>query len=83
MIDFFPSCPIFREIDFKDKKVLNEAFKASQPQISEYTFTNLTVWRESNKVYISQYGDVLLVKRKNPAYDIFFLLPPIGNKKTG
>ena len=81
MMNIFPSYPRFREIDLKDKKVLNEAFRAYKPQISEYTFTNLYVWRESNKVCLSQFRDYILVKRKNLASDIFFLLPSIGNTK--
>ena len=80
MINIFPSYSTFKEIDFKDKKVLDEAFRDYKPQISEYTFTNLSVWRDSNKVYLSQFGDVILIKRKNFASS-FFLFPSIGRKK--
>jgi len=81
MRDIIPLFSEFREINYKDKKVLNRAFKVYQPRISEYTFTNLFVWRKTNKVLFSQIGDVILIKRKNKNSDEFFLLPPIGNKK--
>jgi hypothetical protein len=82
MIALVPSYPLFREIDLKDSTMLNEAFQAYPPHISECTFTNLYVWRKSNKVYLTQFGDVLLIKRKNHASDKFFLFPPIGSNNV-
>lgn len=80
--DLFPSYPEFRKLCFEDKSHLDDAFKLYDPQISEYTFTNLFVWRETSHVLLSHLGNMILVKRWNPASNQFFLLPPIGPKSA-
>lgn len=80
MADILPSFPDFREIHFEDKQVIEEAFKINEPIISEYTFTNLFVWRETSKVLISQIGKTILIKRWNSEINQYFIFPPIGEK---
>jgi len=80
--DLFPSYPEFRELRLEDKSRLDDAFKLYDPQISEYTFTNLFVWRETSHVLISHLENAILVKRWNPASNQFFLLPPIGTNSV-
>lgn len=66
----------FREITINDKPLLDNIFHKSQVDISEYTFTNLFVWRNSRKVKLANYKDgVLIYEEKN---GIKKLLPPIG-----
>jgi hypothetical protein len=80
--DLFPSYPEFRELRLEDKSRLDDAFKRYDPQISEYTFTNLFVWRETFHVLLSHLENAILVKRWNPASNQFFLLPPIGTNSV-
>ncbi len=81
MTEELPSShPEFRELRIEDKSRLDAAFKRYNPQISEYTFTNLFVWRETSPVLLSHLGNAILVKRWNPASNQFFLLPPIETK---
>ena len=61
--------------------MLEEAFRVCEPKISEYTFTNLFVWRERESVLVSRIGETVLIKRWNIESNRFLLLPPIGNKE--
>ncbi len=75
---FFPAYPEFREIRFEDKEALDAVFKAYPPRISEYTFTNLFVWRETSRTFLSQIEDTVLVKRGKLETEQLLLLPPVG-----
>ncbi len=78
MLQSLPEYPQIRDLQFDDKRILYHAFKTYPPQISEYTFTNLFVWRTTNPVQISQLDSSLLVLRYNSALNQMVLLPPIG-----
>jgi len=74
-----PAFPNFRPINLEDKRTLSEYLKASQPQISEYTFTNLYVWRKSDATVLSKQDNVLLVKALKYPDSREVLLPPLGS----
>jgi len=71
---------MFRPIELEDRALLPEYLEAFQPQISEYTFTNLYVWRKSDRTLLSRQGDVLLVKVLKSPDEREVLLPPLGSK---
>jgi len=75
-----PIFPEFKPIRLEDKRLLPEYLKLAQPQISEYTFTNLYVWRKSDQVMLSRRGDVLLVKVIKAPDTREVLLPPLGSE---
>jgi hypothetical protein len=57
---------------------LEELFWATQPEISELTFTNLCIWHEEYGARLTRMGEVVCVfsLRQDPAQS--FLLPPVG-----
>ncbi len=75
----FPQYTEKREISLDDKDILKQKLIELQPQISEYTFTNLWIWRQHRPVYLSQLDKTVLIFRKN-LNDEIYLLPPIGNE---
>jgi len=75
-----PTFPKFRPIVLEDKALLPEYLEAFQPQISEYTFANLYVWRKSDRTLLSRRGDVVLVKVLKCPDEREVLLPPLGSK---
>lgn len=72
--------PKFRPIELEDGVLLAGYLETAQPQISEYTFTNLYVWRKSDRALLSRRGDVLLVKVLKCPDEREVLLPPLGAK---
>jgi hypothetical protein len=79
MMDSLPSYPSFREIGLRDKEFLDLAFKKWEPKISEYTFTNLFIWRESSRTLLCRMKEILLIKRFKLGMNQCHLLPPIGS----
>ncbi|MCW4040306.1 MAG: phosphatidylglycerol lysyltransferase domain-containing protein [Candidatus Bathyarchaeota archaeon] len=78
MMNSLPMYPTFRQIGLQDKAFLDRAFKRWAPNISEYTFTNLFIWRETNPTLLSRMNDTILIKRFNQEMNQFHLFPPIG-----
>ena len=74
-----PLFPDFRPILLEDKKLLAEYLKASEPQISEYTFANLYVWRKSDHAALSKRDNMLLVKVLRYPDSREVLLAPLGS----
>lgn len=75
-----PIFPEFRPIRLDDRALLLEYLKLAQPQISEYTFANLYVWRKSDHAMFSRRGDVLLAKVVKAPDAREVLLPPLGSE---
>lgn len=69
----------FRGIELKDKPVFDSYFTKFPPQISEYTFTNLYMWRN---VYKFQWNimqeHLVLIALRDP--EKIMLFPPIGTQ---
>lgn len=77
-----------KAIELADKPLFNEYFKKFPPHISEFTFTNLFIWRDHYELLFKEYKDHLILfsseflkKHEKPITDIsdpLFFLPPIG-----
>ncbi len=76
-----PDFPHFRPITLNDADTLNTLFAAEQPVISEFTFTNLFVWRHRYGFEISSFGEGLLILAKPSSGEPFFM-PPLGIANT-
>ena len=67
----------FKSIDIGDKLIFNSYFTRFPLKISEYSFTNLFMWRKSYEFQWTEYKDnLLLISVKNPA--LIKAFPPIG-----
>ena len=75
-----PNYPRFREIRLEDKNFFQDYFTHSPPQISEYTFTNLFIWRNYYRLEWCLW-DVCLCILARPEGSQPFFLPPLCEKK--
>ena len=68
----------FKKLTLNDKPLFDKYFEKFPPQISEYTFTNLYVWKKSRIIEYTQYeeGLIILATTNNEKY----FLSPIGFK---
>ena len=78
-----------KPIEIKDKTLFDDFFLKYPPQISEFTFTNLFMWRNYYNFLFLEYKEHLILfsndylkNRKKPIYidsiDYVYFLPPIG-----
>jgi hypothetical protein len=70
-----PEFPQFRPIELEDREVMGEIIWKYQPQTSEWTFTNLFIWRSHHGFQWSLYRDWLLVLGTAAPQGPFFLQP--------
>ncbi|MGQ9645386.1 MAG: DUF2156 domain-containing protein [Thermodesulfobacteriota bacterium] len=71
-----PEFPQFKDFSLEEKPLLEAAFLRFPPVISEYTFTNLFIWRQAYQVSISRFkGFICLLSNKG---EQSFFFPPIG-----
>ena len=71
-----PEFPQFKDFSLEEKPLLEEAFLKFPPVISEFTFTNLFIWRQVYQLRISHLnGFICLLSDKG---DQSFFFPPIG-----
>ncbi|OGQ01610.1 MAG: hypothetical protein A2026_15435 [Deltaproteobacteria bacterium RBG_19FT_COMBO_46_12] len=71
-----PEFPLFKNLSLEDKPILDLAFKQFPPLISEFTFTNLFIWRHAYQIKISRLQNFLFLFAENGEHPFFF--PPIG-----
>ncbi len=71
-----PEFPLFRDLSLEDKPLLDLAFTRFPPSISEFTFTNLFIWRHAYQIKISRMQNFLCLFAENREYPFFF--SPIG-----
>lgn len=72
-----PKFPEFQDISWENKIILDWFFSEYLPVISEYTFTNLFVWRKSRLINISLLDQTLCIMAQK-GEGIKFFLPPLG-----
>jgi hypothetical protein len=72
-----PEFPQFKPIQLEDRDSIRERLNSYQPQTSEWTFTNLFIWRSHYGFQWSIYQDWLLVICKNDS-GVVCGLQPIG-----
>ena len=73
-----PQLPEMRPLELSDRDGLRALFAELQPQQSEFSFTNLYIWREAYQLRLTRVGEAVAVLswRSDPADS--FLLPPLG-----
>lgn len=71
-----PEFPQKRDLSLNDRPLLNALFRAFPPQISEFTFTNLFIWRHAYRTKLSRYKNFLCLLAEKE--ETFFFFPPIG-----
>ena len=71
-----PVFPHFKELTLEDKPLLDTLFTQSPPVISEFTFTNLFIWRYAYQIKISRLQDSLCLLADRGEASFFF--PIIG-----
>jgi len=71
-----PQFPHFKDLSLEEKPPLDMAFTQSPPVISEFTFTNLFIWRHAYHLKISCFQNFICLLSDNGGKSFFF--PPIG-----
>ena len=77
-MNLVPEYPHFREIRLDDAALFNAYFQKHPPLISEYTFTNLFMWRNYYRFIWTLWDGNLCILAHRPAHEPFFL-PPVGD----
>jgi hypothetical protein len=71
-----PEFPQFKDFSLDEKTILEEAFLKFPPVISEFTFTNLFIWRQAYQLRISHVKNFICLLADKGDQSFFF--PPIG-----
>ena len=71
-----PEFPQLKEFSLEEKPLIEEAFNKFPPVISEFTFTNLFIWRHAYQLKISHLNNFVCLLSDKGAQSFFF--PPIG-----
>ena len=77
-----PEFPEFVSLGLEHKPEVDEAFARIKPTISEFTFTNLFIWRFYYNISVSKMQDHLLFLARPSGKQPFFY-PPWGEGDTG
>jgi hypothetical protein len=72
-----PSFPDFKPVELQDRDFINGSLRDYRPQTSEWTFTNLFMWRQHYRFHWSTHLDWLLVIGYSDGAGPYGL-PPIG-----
>ena len=71
-----PEFPVFKELNLEEKPLFDHLFTLSPPQISEFNFTNLFIWRLCYQIKISRLQNFLCLLANQE--ENFFFFPPLG-----
>jgi hypothetical protein len=71
-----PEFPRFKDLTLEDKPPCDQLFTQFPPVISEFTFTNLFIWRLCYQIKISRLQNFLCLLSEQGGSSFFF--PPIG-----
>src|SRR4030065_1572607 len=71
-----PEFPQLKDLTLEDKPLCDQLFNQFPPQISEFTFTNLFIWRQAYQIKISRLQNFLCLLSEREGSSFFF--PPIG-----
>jgi hypothetical protein len=74
--DGVPEFPQFRDLTVEDKPLFDQLFTRFPPVISEFTFTNLFIWRVAYRIKISRFRNLLSLLSEQGELSFFF--PPVG-----
>jgi hypothetical protein len=67
-----------RPVALEDREMIGRLFAALQPEQSEFTFTNLFIWREAYQLRLSVVGDAIAIFAWRADPEDSFLFPPLG-----
>jgi len=74
-----PSFPVFRPIELDDRAFFEDMFREMQPEVSEFNFTNLFMFRHVHDYKVTRlFGNVVILARSYIEEPYF--LPPLGDK---
>ncbi len=76
--NLLPNFPEFDEISLKNQPAVDWFLKQYPPDISEYTFTNLFIWRMARPIKFSLLEENLCVLAQDSHGDTF-MMPPVGH----
>jgi hypothetical protein len=71
-----PAFPQFKDLSLEERALIEAAFLRFPPSISEFTFTNLFIWRHAYQLKISRLQDFICLLSDKGETSFFF--PPIG-----
>ncbi len=71
-----PEFPQFKDLTLEDKPIFDRIFHHFPPQISEFTFTNLFIWRYAYQIKICRFQNFFCLLSEQGEHSFFF--PPIG-----
>jgi len=71
-----PTFPQFKDLTLEDKPLCDQVFNHFPSQISEFTFTNLFIWRHAYQIKISRLQNFLCLLSEQGESSFFF--PPMG-----
>ncbi|NWF93417.1 MAG: DUF2156 domain-containing protein [Syntrophaceae bacterium] len=74
--DAVPEFPQVKDLSLDEKPLFDTLFNLFPPVISEYTFTNLFIWRHAYQLRTSRFKKFLLLLSDRGENSFFF--PPIG-----
>lgn len=72
-----PEFPDSRPLVLEDKALFDRLFAESQPEVSQYTFTNIFAWRRGRTTHASQLEGTVLISLELPDRKVF--LEPLGD----
>jgi len=71
-----PDFPQLKELSLEDKPLFDQLFKQFSPVISEFTFTNLFIWRQAYQIKVGRLQNFLCLLSDREENSFFF--PPMG-----
>ncbi|MCX7965304.1 MAG: phosphatidylglycerol lysyltransferase domain-containing protein [Syntrophorhabdaceae bacterium] len=76
--------PYFKDVEIEDREIFNLFFSEFQPEASEYTFTNLFIWRKHYRFKWTIYKDWLLIitNKDNSSWHAFQPIGPPSRKEA-
>jgi hypothetical protein len=77
-----PELPAMRPLALGDQGLIGGLFTALQPEQSEFTFTNLLIWREAYQLQLCAIGHAVAIFSWRADPDDSFLFPPLGAGAT-
>lgn len=78
MLDTIPQFPALAPLDMEHKPALDAAFASQRYCISEFTFTNMYIWRHKYGAQITRFDEVICLLSWRADPEDSFVLPPIG-----
>lgn len=72
-----PEFPYFRPIELGDRDIFRNILKQYRPEVSEYSFTNLFIWRAHYEFQWALFKDWIMIVCQN-SQDSIYAMQPVG-----